>query len=77
MVLGVFLLGIIGAALVLLYGKEDVKDALVPGVIAGILVLVVGFFVDLGTTYYLGGALVLGIVAQLVLPAKKVEEMIG
>lgn len=76
-ILGTFLLAIIGAAIPILFAKEEIKDAFVPGIIAGILILVVGFFVALGATYTLIGALVLGIVMQLVLPAKKVEEMIG
>lgn len=79
LILGIFLLGIIGAAIAILFAKGELKDALIPGIIAGLIVIVVGFFyVPLtATTCALIAALILGIAAQLVLPKEKVEGMIG
>ena len=79
LILGIFLLGIIGAAIVILLAKGEVKDALIPGIIAGLVVLVLGFFIEAltVTTCALVAALILGIIMQLVLPGEKVEGMIG
>lgn len=77
LIVGILIAGIIGAALVLLYAKGSVGDALIPGVIAGLIVIVLGFFVaDLTiTANALGVAVVLGVIAQLILPKEKVEGM--
>lgn len=78
LILGIFLLGMIGAAIAILVAKGEIKDALIPGIIAGIIVIVIGFFyVPLtATTCALVAALILGIIVQLVLPGKKVEKML-
>ena len=78
LILGIFLLGIIGAAIAILFAKGEIKDALIPGIIAGLIVIVVGFFYDplTTTTCALVAALILGIIAQLVLPGEKVKGML-
>ena len=76
--LGIFVLGIVGAAIAIVVAKGEVKDALIPGVIAGLIVILVGILYDpLTTTCALIAALILGIITQIVLPGEKVEEMIG
>ena len=78
LILGIFVLGMIGAAIAILFAKGEIKEALIPGIIAGLIVIVVGFFYVpfTTTTCALVAALILGIVIQIVLPGEKVKEML-
>ena len=78
LILGIFLLGMIGAAIAILFAKGEIKDAVIPGIIAGLIVIVVGFFYLplTTTTCALVAALILGIIIQLVLPGEKVKGML-
>ena len=46
LILGVIVAAYLGAALVLLYGKKDYKEAAVPGTVALVIVLVYHDFIE-------------------------------
>lgn len=70
LILGVVIAAYLGAALVLLYGKKDFKDAAVPGTVGMIVALGVSFFIVMEGLVILLAALVLGAVAQLLMGKK-------
>ena len=71
LIVGIVILAYIGAAFALLYAKEDYKKALVPGTVAWIITLVIYLIVVPETLIIFFLALMIGLVAQLVLPDVK------
>ena len=67
LLLGIILVAYIGPILALLYAKKDYKDALVPGTIAWIVVLVITFFVALEALFALLASAIIGILVLLAL----------
>lgn len=70
LILGVIVAAYLGAALVLLYGKKDYKEAAVPGTVALVIVIAVSFFIVMEGLVILLAALVVGAIAQLVMAKK-------
>lgn len=70
LILGVIVAAYLGAALVLLYGKKDYKEAAMPGTVALIIVIAVSFFIAMEGLVMLLAAVVVGAVAQLLIGNK-------
>lgn len=66
----IVLLGYIGAIVALLYAKENYKQALMPGTVAWIIVVVFSWCITIEVMVLMGGSFVLGILAQLVIARK-------
>ena len=72
LIIGIVLIAYIGAALALLYAKEDYQKALVPGTIAWIITFVICFLnvlcynIELAALVALIIALILGAAVQLI-----------
>jgi len=70
LLIGVIIASYLGAALVLLYGKEDYKGAALPGTITLIIVIAASFFIAMEALTIVLAALIISAVAQLVIARK-------